>query len=323
MARPPRLDFPGAFLYVSARSGRGLELFPDDQDRLYYLQTAESLALESGRRILAFCLLDHEVHLVLKSGRDEAAGTLSFFMKSLNQRYSRRWSARHGSSGHLFESRFRSLLVDENRYLVPLVGYLHRLPLSLALTEDFDACPWTSHAVYSGLDSVVSVDTEPVRELLLRDTDLSFRDRYRQLMGQDHGEVALFIREARKSGVLGGADYLEGHPVPFPEGRRITTAPSAHTFNELIEAVKAVYGVTEPELIGRGRKDPVSVPREVLSYLAVNELRKPVGHVALYLRRDQSLVSRIIQKLKGRPGWRDEVRRVREHLAEHGSGSTG
>ena len=131
--------------------------------------------------------------------------------------------------------------------------------------------------------------------------------------------MALLLREARKSGILGGKDFIEREPVPFPEGRQAIPLGGGRTLNELIEAVKGVYGVSEAELIGRGRKDTVSIPREVLSYLAVTELRKPVGHVALYLRRDQSLVSRIIRKMKRRSEWQTEVEKVRKFLARNGT----
>ncbi len=315
------MEFPGACLYVTVRSGRGLALFSNDKDRAHYLCTAGSMAVETGHRLLAYCLLDREIHLVIKSGTGGDGVTVSAFMKSLNQRFSRHWGRRHGSTGHLFAGRFRSLIVDENRYLLPLVAYLHRLPEFFPFGEGVNVHSWTSDEAYRGGEVPVPVDTGPVRELLLQGSERPLSECYQQLMEEAHGEMALLLHEAGKSGVLGGKDFIEREPVPFPEGRPAIRLSGGRTLNELIEAVKGVYGVSEAELIGRGRKDAVSIPREVLSYLAVTELRRPVGHVALYLRRDQSLVSRIIRKMKRRPEWQAEVGRVREFLARDGTWS--
>ena len=167
MARPPRMEFPDACLYVTVRSGRGLALFSNDNDREHYLCTAGSMAAETGHRLLAYCLLDREIHLVLKCGAAGEGVRVSALMKSLNQRFSRHWGMRHGSTGHLFAGRFRSLLVDENRYLLPLVAYLHRLPEIFPPGDGLKVHSWTSHEAYRGGEVPVHVDAGPVRELLL------------------------------------------------------------------------------------------------------------------------------------------------------------
>jgi REP element-mobilizing transposase RayT len=311
MSRRPRYDCPGASHYVITRSGHGLKLFNTPEEARTYLSLVADILSEHEIDLLAYALLPSEFHLLLQPPTGNATA-LVMPMKRISQRYSRYWSRLHHSRGHLFSGRFASIVVDTERYLGSIVAHIHRLPLETGLAEALESYPWTSHAAYLGGPSETPLRTERFsdwRALLSGETT------YEALVGQEDPAFEEMLVRARKSGTLGDETFMRRIQENSSEDVEVPRQSIQVTFNDVIETVTGMFGVNEGDLIGRARNDRTSVPRELLVYVAVNDLKKPVGHVARYLRRDQGLISRIIRKLKARPEWRTEVERVRRHLA--------
>jgi REP element-mobilizing transposase RayT len=149
MARQARLDAPGTLHHVMIRGIERSPIFKDDDDRRDFISRMGVLAKETGTRILAWALMRNHVHLLFFSG---SAG-ISQFMRRLLTGYAVRYNRRHGRNGHLFQNRYKSIICEEDTYLLELVRYIHLNPLRASVVKsvgELDGYPWSGHKVLMG-----------------------------------------------------------------------------------------------------------------------------------------------------------------------------
>jgi REP element-mobilizing transposase RayT len=111
MARPLRIQYPGALYHVVARAKRRQLLFTDDSDRNEFLKTLGETVEKTGWRIHAYVLMDNHYHLLLETPEPNLVNG----MKWLQGIYTQRFNSRHGLSGHLFQGRYKAIPVDARR----------------------------------------------------------------------------------------------------------------------------------------------------------------------------------------------------------------
>jgi len=144
MARPLRLDFPGAWHHVMNRGLGKRNIFLNDQDRQSFLdllgETSETFRIEMH----AYSLMDNHYHLLVHT----PAGGLSRAMRHLNGVYTQKWNRAHRSDGPLFRGRYKALLVDKEEYLLELIRYIHLNPVEAGLSNHPKEHRWTSHGAY-------------------------------------------------------------------------------------------------------------------------------------------------------------------------------
>ena len=167
MARKPRIHYPGVFYHVMLRGNGGQDIFFSDDDRSHF-----SLLLLEGverysHRIHAFCQITNHVHLVIQVGDIP----LSCVMQNLSFRYTRYINSRKNKTGHLFQGRYKALLIDGDNYLVELVRYIHCNPLRTGLTSSLNKYQWSSHSAYLGNDSILWLTTNLVLSQFSRQED--------------------------------------------------------------------------------------------------------------------------------------------------------
>jgi REP-associated tyrosine transposase len=149
MPRSPRLDTPGMLHHVMARGIEGRDIFADDADRADCLQRICTALQRTGAAIYAWCLIPNHFHLLVRSGQSG----LSALMQSVLGGYATHFNRRHGRSGHLFQNRFKSIVVEEEAYFLELVRYIHLNPVRARLVDAgaaLDTYPWTGHARLMG-----------------------------------------------------------------------------------------------------------------------------------------------------------------------------
>ncbi|MCK5231162.1 MAG: transposase, partial [Desulfobulbaceae bacterium] len=125
MARKPRIHYPGAVYHVILRGNGGQDIFYSQEDRYrLYLLLQEGIE-RFGHRIHAFCLMTNHLHIVVQVG-DIA---LSKIFQNVSFRYTRYINKKQNRIGHLFQGRYKALLIDPDSYLLELVRYIHNNPL--------------------------------------------------------------------------------------------------------------------------------------------------------------------------------------------------
>jgi len=149
MPRQPRLDAPGLLQHIMARGIEHREIFKDDKDRKSFLERLASILEETQTQCYAWALIPNHVHLLLRTGPT----ALSTVMRRLMTGYAVTFNIRHRRSGHLFQNRYKSVICEEDPYLLELIRYIHLNPLRARLVQDLkelDKYPWTGHSAILG-----------------------------------------------------------------------------------------------------------------------------------------------------------------------------
>jgi REP-associated tyrosine transposase len=147
MARPLRLEFPGALYHVISRGNERAPIFVDDLDRADFLDLLGSVVVKEVFHLHAYCLVGNHYHLLLET----PAGQLSRGMHRLNARYAQRFNRRHERCGHLFEGRFKAIIVERQPHLLELQRYIVLNPVRARLVDKAEDWRWSSYRATSGL----------------------------------------------------------------------------------------------------------------------------------------------------------------------------
>ncbi len=146
MARPLRIEFPGAVYYLSSH-GRGNEaIFMDKADRQSLLSILAHGMERFDAQALAYCLLDDSFELVIFT----AQANLSRLMRHVNGVYTQAFNRRHGQSGPVLQGRFKSVLVDRDKNLLGACQYVETAAVRAGLAKTAGAWAWSSFAAHTG-----------------------------------------------------------------------------------------------------------------------------------------------------------------------------
>lgn len=195
MPRQARLDAPGTLHHVIVRGIEGREIVDDEKDRKKFVDLMGSLASETGTALYAWALLTNHAHILLRSGR---LG-VSKYMKRLLTGYAVFYNRRHRRHGHLFQNRYKSIVVEEGPYFQELVRYIHLNPLRARMIDSFaklNRYRWCGHSVILGRRSNDWQDRKYVLEWFGEKADEAKRA-YRQF-------VKGGVEQGRRSDLVGG-----------------------------------------------------------------------------------------------------------------------
>jgi len=147
MGRPLRIEYPGAFYHITSRGNERKPIFRIKRDYERFLGYLESATERYGAQIHCFCLMHNHYHLLLEIPR----GNLRQILHHLNTSYTNYFNARSGRVGHLFQGRYRSILVEKDIYALELSRYIHLNPVRASLVKHPLGYPWSSYLAYTGM----------------------------------------------------------------------------------------------------------------------------------------------------------------------------
>lgn len=146
MARPLRIEFPGALYHVTARGNAGFDIFLDDEDRIQLLRQLGAVCERYAWRVHAYCLLGNHYHLVVET----VEPTLARGMRQLGGVYTQAFNRRHGRGGHVFQGRYKAILVEREPYLLEVCRYVVLNPVRAGLARTPEDWPWSSYRATAG-----------------------------------------------------------------------------------------------------------------------------------------------------------------------------
>jgi len=161
MPRGPRLDAPGVLHHVMARGIERRRIFRDDVDRASFVARLDDLCVQTNTALFAWCLLPNHFHLLLRT----AGAPLSALMRRLLTGHAVAFNRRHRRVGHLLQNRFKSIVVEEDPYLLELVRYIHLNAVRAGLVGSTDALagyPWAGHGALLGGPRLRAHDVDSV-----------------------------------------------------------------------------------------------------------------------------------------------------------------
>jgi putative transposase len=146
MARPLRLEFSGALYHVTARGDHGELIYRDDSDRYAWLETVELVCKRFNILVHAYCQMTNHYHMLVETNE----GNLSQAMRQLNGIYTQRFNRRHDLVGHLFQGRYKAILVQKESYLLELIRYVVLNPIRAGIVPELALWAWSSHFAMVG-----------------------------------------------------------------------------------------------------------------------------------------------------------------------------
>jgi REP element-mobilizing transposase RayT len=136
MARPLRINYPGAFYHVTCRGNERKNIFADDRDRSMFLDNLKTSIGIYQVQVHAYVLMSNHFHMIVETPK----GNLSELMRHFNISYTAAYNRRHNRVGHLYQGRFKSILIDADNYLLEFSRYVHLNPVRLASYKKRDGC---------------------------------------------------------------------------------------------------------------------------------------------------------------------------------------
>ncbi|HDZ88683.1 MAG TPA: hypothetical protein ENH38_08720 [Nitrospirae bacterium] len=320
MPRQPRLDIPGALHHIMVRGINKTDIFIDDQDRVNFLQRLGENIIETKSSVYAWVLMSNHVHILFKSGQKG----ISTVMRKLLTWYAIYFNRRHKRTGHLFENRYKSILCEEDRYLLALIRYIHLNPIRAGIVRDVETLntyPWSGHSAVMGKSKCQWMDTEYVlaqfgtkkkaaRKAYRRfieeglnikyGTELTGGGLIRSLGGWS--QVLSMRRKGQKGEfderILGEGDFVHNilEEVEEKEIRQLKIHFSGKSITDIIKEECKKRQVSVKELKGGSRRNKVSQTRALIAYKSIEELGLSTAEIARHLGVATSTVTRAIAR---------------------------
>src|SRR5574342_189369 len=184
MSRPLRLQYAGAVYHLTSRGNARQKIFLDDTDRSKFLGVLSEVVSRYEWLCHAYCLMDNHYHLLIETPK----ANLSLGMRQLNGIYTQAFNRRHRRAGHLFQGRYKAILVQKEAHLLELCRYVVLNPLRVKVRDRVDQWKWSSFKATAGLDRAP--------EFLTVDWILN---QFGTKRGQAQDRYAAFVREGLES----------------------------------------------------------------------------------------------------------------------------
>lgn len=320
MPRKARIDAPGALHHIICRGIERKRIFRDNKDRNNFVERLGNILLHTGTHCYAWSLIPNHAHLLLKTGH----APITTVMRRLLTGYAVSFNRRYRRHGHLFQNRYKSILCQEESYLLELVRYIHLNPLRAKLVSSLDKLnryPYSGHSRLMGRFENDWQTTEPIlirfgkRVSTARKKYAEFveegisQGRRNELTGgglirsvggwKELGEMRrMNIRLQSDERILGDSNFVDTVLKDAEEAldRKHQYKIEGFDFDKALQLVANIFKLESREIVTAG-KQPLRVQaRSLLCYWAVRELGLSVTSVATRLGLTQPAASRAVQR---------------------------
>lgn len=204
MVRPLRIEYEGATYHVTSRGDRQEPIVWDDTDRFAFIRVLAEALERFDAQVWAYCLMDNHYHLVLHTHH----ANLSRLMRQINGVYTQKFNRRHGVAGHLFQGRFKSILIDSDRYLLEVCRYVDLNPVRAGMVVLPQEYAWSSYLAHAGkMLRPDWLDSRPLYEHLAHDP-VAAAAKYTEFVAQGDG-IDLWGEHLRQQRYLGDDAFID------------------------------------------------------------------------------------------------------------------
>ncbi len=275
--------------HVMLRGNAGRSIFLDDNDRIRFCLMLQKAAEEHRLIIHAFCLMSNHVHFIL----EPTTTSLSTIVHDFAGRYAQYFNRRHNLKGHLFQDRFRSILIEDGDYLIRLVRYIHLNPVRANLTTAPQSYRWSSYCSYLALDAIVWLTQTRVLKKFATAPLEARRAILKHTSEAIDAEVDIkIIRESTQNGVLGSDEFAKEIVVV----RNLPT--NKIQFEDLIAAAQCEFDFKISEIISDSREKRLVDIRSILALAVQKASGIHLQKLAGFLNRDSSTLCRLVKRAK-------------------------
>ncbi len=316
MPRQPRLDAPGTLHHVIGRGIEATKIFRVDADREDFLSRLGELCQGGALAVYGWALMENHFHLLVRTGHEPLSGG----MRKLLTGYAINFNLRHKRYGHLFQNRYKSIVCEDDPYLLEITRYIHLNPLRAGVVRDWNALskyPWAGHSVLMGTVKRNWQDTATILAYFGRGKKRArlryeafvregiSKGRQPELVGggliRSLGGWAQVLSLRRKGievsadgRILGGNDFVENVLSEADEREKRTLRLSARVrdLGFLAKEIAGGEGIEESMLRSGSRWRKVSKVRRLFCQIAVRKMGYPGAEVARFLGVTTSAVVR-------------------------------
>ena len=290
MARKARIHVPGGLYHVMLRGNAGEDIFFSKEDRYHFYLLLQEGISRFGYRVHGFCLMRNHIHLVLQVGKVP----LSKILQNLSFRYTRWFNQKKKRIGHLFQGRYKALLVDADQYLLQLIRYIHLNPVRAKIVKRPEEYPWSGHKAYLGRQKLPWLSTEWVLGQLGK-RKLKAVEKYQEYVreGVQEGHREDFHRGKEDVRVLGDDKFVEE-----ALGEEVEDKSKRMTLKEIVVKVCREYCIGERELEKVSRNRKASEARSVIGYLCVQTGSATLTEVGKRFKRDVATISKGVRRVE-------------------------
>lgn len=293
MARKPRIHRIGAFYHIMLRGNNGQPIFFSNVDRIKLCLLIQEGIERFGYRIYGFCLMNNHIHLVFQSGTQH----ISVAMQNLAFRYTRYINRNEKRIGHLFQGRFKAILVDDREYLLELIRYIHLNPVRAGIVSRPEDYLWSSHRAYLGIGTVLWLSKDWVLSKF-SSHESTARTHYEAYIKRGMGEqtsMTDFKTGSHEGRFLGTDEFVK---QVLKENHQIKNMSTSFTLEELINIVCKIIEVPESILHSPGKNQSVIQLRAMIAYFVKRSPHLTLKEFADFAGKDLSSVSRLAYKLE-------------------------
>ncbi len=320
MPRKARIDAPGALHHIIIRGIERKDIFKDSKDYSNFLTRLSDVLSETQTPCFAWALMNNHAHLLLRTGYR----SISTVMRRLLTGYAQQFNRRHNRHGQLFQNRFKSILCEEERYLLELVRYIHLNPLRAGNVNDLNELttyPYSGHHVIMGKEQYVWQDDDYILKLFgskIRHAKKAYTafvsrgieiGRRPELTGgglvrSAGGWSALKALRSVASRIMGDERILGGSDFVESVLRRANEDYEKRTFviskgiqiDDVIKWVSEAFDIQADSVRGSGKQRKASRARAIVCFIAVDRLGFKSIDVARALKMSPSTVSKAVTR---------------------------
>lgn len=291
MARKPRVHLPGAFYHVMLRGNRGDTIFFDNKDREVFILLLSECIKRFNFRVHAFCLKTNHVHLAIQVGEIP----LAKIIQNISFRYTRIMNKKLNRIGHLFQGRYKAIMLDADSYLLQLIRYIHYNPVRANMVSRIDEYVWSSHFAYLGLAQVHWLTTQHVLSYFSSDYVNAVSNYKEFCLPDDENDAEINFDKGNQ----------ESFPIicddSFMKKLAHLLSKQSRQYNITLEKIVdfscKFYSIDEKELHSTSRQRLNAKIRAVIAWLAIEFKICSITQVACYFKRDHSTVTRILNRI--------------------------
>ncbi len=284
MPRTARIDIPGLLHHVIVRGINRTDIFYGEDDKSLFTERLAKLLVATDTDCLAWSLMTNHFHLLLRPRTTK----LAVLMRRLLTGYAVVFNLRHHRSGHLFQNRYKSIVCQEDSYLLELVRYIHLNPLRAGLVDsldDLDTYAWSGHAVIMGNSCLDGQQSDEILAMFARKRQVA-RQKYRRFvadgaaMGKRNELVGGGLRrsrildgaegyEAYDERILGSGDFVE---QLWKESGAVEAPESIMPLPELSREIAVIFAVELTALLQGSRRRELLNARGALCFIATRKM---------------------------------------------------
>ena len=311
MARPLRIIFPGAFYHVTSRGNERKNVYKSKRDREKFLEYLESASERYKAIIHAYCLMDNHYHLLVET----PLGNLPQIMQHINGAYTTYFNVKRKRSGHLFQGRYKAILVAIDEYAKELSRYIHLNPVRAEVIEIPEKYDWSSYKFYIG--------KQKTPEWLYRDFILGYFDTNISNAQKNYQSFVNTLANKQyenplegvvSSTLLGSAEFIDFIKEKYLLGKEPdNNLPALKELSERA-SMRDIFNEVESEV-----NEELSLTRDIKLYLCRRYTRERLKDIGKHFGIGESGVSqayrRVLEKIPKNRKLKIQIEKIEKNLS--------